>query len=856
MALAGGSLGVDACQQARLPASGAALFTSPQTRPLALSADGTLLYVANTTAGSVSMLDVSKPAAPLEIAEIKVGLDPVGIAVRPKASPDDDEYVYVTNHVSDSISVISRAAADVVQTLQGIDPATGVTTTDEPVGIAFAGPSRAFVSLDHPNEVLVIDVDAAGRATIRPERLAITAQAPRALAVSDGRLYVAAFESGNQTEFPSCEALDPRGLAEGDASDEGCQFPLRLLDGIRDLTTFEIDVGVIIEFAANSPNLGGRVIRDRDVPDRDLFVFDARTLAPIDVVPGVGTLLYDVGAGSGGRVYVTNTEARNHLDGLAALDNRMFDNRLALLECSAAGCASPTQIDLEGASNALGVTVPTPYGLAVSADGATLVVSVAGSDGEPTSAPGTPPGQARIPGLVTLDADGNVLGAVPTGAIPQGVVLASNAAGAASTAYVLNTVESSVSVVDVSTPSAPRVIATLPVGSDPTPPLVRRGRIAFSSARASTSGTFSCESCHPNGNTDQLLWTINSVNGPDEGPDPDGEHPEPRTTMPIRGLRDTLPLHWDGTLGDPFGGPNGADKAADLPPSCDLDDEQSCFRHLVDASLRGVMCAQDAGCPTGVASDVFGVLLPGALDDADRDAMAVFLSSVSYPPSPKRRPSDVLSGQANLGVQDFFTDEDGLGLGGGNGIGNAVGFAPITCADNSVRVAFDPGPVGSLADVLERAVQLRGGAHHRPALCRRRPASVGLPVERSLHDRRQLPRPSRTAARLPQRRGRLGSGARAHRAGQLDGELRVHLRPRLRRAGGEHLGVRERDERRPARPARTAAPHRRRQRRGERDAERAGPAGGGRRRGSRHGRGAQPDDPRDALRPGDGSVDQ
>jgi hypothetical protein len=153
--------------------------------------------------------------------------------------------------------------------------------------------------------------------------------------------------------------------------------------------------------------------------------------------------------------------------------------------------------------------------------------------------------------------------------------------------------------------------------------------------------------------------------------------------MPIRGLRDTLPLQWDGTLGDPFGGPNGADKAADLPPSCDLDDEQSCFRHLVDASLRGVMCAQDAGCPTGVASDVFGVLLPGALDDADRDAMAVFLSSVSYPPSPKRRPSDVLSGQANLGVQDFFTDEDGLGLGGGNGIGNAVGFAPITCADNS-----------------------------------------------------------------------------------------------------------------------------------------------------------------------------
>ena len=683
LALTTGTLG---CPELGLPGSGAALFTSPQTNPVALSADGAYLYVANTTSGSVSVVDVSTPGSPAEVAEIKVGVDPVGIAVRPKASPGDDEYVYVTNHISDSISVISRASMDVVQTIQGIDPVTGVSTTDEPVGVVFAGPSRAFVALDNPNEILVIDVDTSGRGTIRPERLAITAQAPRALAVADGNLYVAAFESGNQTEFPSCDGEDTRGMTEGDPVDEGCEFTIRLVDGLDFIGENFIQNGVIIDFAAVSPNIGGRVIRDRDFPDRDLFVFDAQSLASVDVVEGVGTLLYGLATGPSGRLYVTNTEGRNQLDGLAALENRMFDNRLAVLDCGAAGCGAPTHVDLEGAANPLGVPVPTPYGVAVSGDGATLVVSVAGSDGRPNTTPGTPAGQADIPGLVTLDAAGNLLGAVQTGAIPQGLTLASDGAGAASHAYVLNTVASTLSVVDVSTPSAPAVVATLEVGSDPTPDEVREGRISFSTARASSSGNFSCESCHPNGNMDQLIWTINTVNGPDEGPDPSGEHAEPRTTMPIRGLRDTLPLHWDGTLGDPFGGPNGAvGEEVDLPPNCDINDEHSCFRHLANASLRGVMCDPAGGCATGVATDGNGGLLPGALDDAQRDALATFLGSVSYPPSPKRRPNDVLSDQANLGVQDFFTDEDGLGVGGGGAmaVGEAVNFIPITCADNS-----------------------------------------------------------------------------------------------------------------------------------------------------------------------------
>ncbi|MCG8592540.1 MAG: hypothetical protein MJE66_24890, partial [Proteobacteria bacterium] len=433
--------------------SGAALFSSPQSSPLALSADGTLLFAANTTSGSVSVLDVSDPGSPKEIAQIKVGLDPVSVVARPKVDPGDpteDELFFVSNYISDSINVISRSKLDVVQTLQGLAP-DGVTTTDEPVGIAFAGPFLGFVALDQDNQVLVIDVDADGHASLRSSRLPITAQAPRAVAVAGDRLYVVPFESGNQTEFPACGPDDERGLDIGNPHDEGCEFNLELIEDIIiefGPFGFNVQLGTIFNFAAVDPNIGGQVIVDRDLPDRDLFVFDLGApdfdsdpgrpgVQPLEVVDGVGTLLYDVQAGPSGRVYVTNTEARNELDGLFDLENRMFDNRISYLDCGGGGgCSGLTHVDLDASAGSDG-NVPTPYGLEISDDGAVLVVTGAGSDGVAPGTDGTHPDQPELYGLAVLDADGQVLGGVRVGAIPQGVALWSNPeTGAAELAYV------------------------------------------------------------------------------------------------------------------------------------------------------------------------------------------------------------------------------------------------------------------------------------------------------------------------------------------------------------------------------------------------------------------------------------
>ena len=77
---------------------GRALFASPQAQPLALTPDGSRLYVAATTSGVVTVIDTAGPSVLVE--RLRVGIDPVAVAVRP-----DGAEVWVANHVSDSVSV-------------------------------------------------------------------------------------------------------------------------------------------------------------------------------------------------------------------------------------------------------------------------------------------------------------------------------------------------------------------------------------------------------------------------------------------------------------------------------------------------------------------------------------------------------------------------------------------------------------------------------------------------------------------------------------------------------------------------------------------------------------------------------
>lgn len=606
-------------------------FTSPQSRPLALSPDGAFLYVANTTSDSVSVINTTTFGT---VAIIPVGMEPVSVAVKP-----DGSELWVSNHVSDSVSVIDLSVSSptlfrVVETIQDLD-ADGVSQFDEPVGIAFASNAKAYVALSSRNDVAIVDT---ATYTVTG-RIHITSQEPRSLYVMGGKLYVAAFESGNQSELSVC----PNG-----GSAPQCT----------------LDTDDIVDFVIQSPNIptsDTRIVRDPDLPDRDLFVIDTATDTLDESVSGISTLLYEVVASSTGEVFITQAEARNDVNGedgenLIELDNRMFLNQIGRVSCGG-GCGAPSVIELEPlppAQPAAGTQLATPYGLALSGNDATLVATAAGTSRVFTM------NAASGAVLDILDLDAGVPADFGQ-QIPKGVALYSDGTGAPMTAYVLNTLENTVSVVDVSNPSAITHTTKIPVGADPTPDPVRRGRIAFSNAFASSTGTFSCESCHPDGNMDQLLWRIGGAcfHAGCTGDD------EIRSTMPVRGLKNTLPLHWDGTLGDPFGGGNGAvGTGGSGGTDCtlgDADGDHDCFVDLVMASLSGVMCDQTGNCPPG----------GNELTAQERDDMAFFLASVSYPPARSRRPDDAVTASAKQGFADFFMDVGGLG--------GLVGVT--TCAD-------------------------------------------------------------------------------------------------------------------------------------------------------------------------------
>ena len=212
------------------PGQGSQLFTSPQANPVALSCDGELVYVANTTSGTLSIIETA--GTNRFVAEIAVGLDPVGVAVRPKldcADALEDEQVFVTNHVSDSIAVVSRSTATVLQVIQELD-GDGVTRTDEPVGVVFASRDEAYVTLDDANEVVKLTPDAGGNWAIAERssdagNQVFTAQAPRALAAGAGRIRGRVVRVGQPERVPVVRGVRPSDLRSRRSERRGLSVP-------------------------------------------------------------------------------------------------------------------------------------------------------------------------------------------------------------------------------------------------------------------------------------------------------------------------------------------------------------------------------------------------------------------------------------------------------------------------------------------------------------------------------------------------------------------------------------------------------------------------------------------------------
>ena len=584
-------------------------FESGQVRPLALSPDGSRLFAVNTPDNRLEVFDVT-PSGLLLRAEVVVGLEPVAVAARTNSE------VWVVNHLSDSVSVVTLGAVPHVSRT--------LLVGDEPRDIVFAGSrNRAFITTAHRGQQRMdpslAGVPGAGdprlttpgvpRADVwvfdpanlgntvggTPVRiLSLFGDTPRALATSPDRrtVYAAVFKSGNQST-----TIIEQKICDGFRVNEPCQIGGQTMPGGNPGPATDAGgepapkVSLIVKFNLASGHWEDELGRNWDngvrfrLPDKDVFALDAESLAETAAFNHVGTTLFNMVTNPvSGHLYVSNSEANNlqRFEGPGAFGGSTVQGHLAEMRVTviAGGNVQPRHlnkhIDYSRLASDPGFdasvkthSLSTPLDMAVSGDGSTLYLAAFGSSRI---------GVFDTASLEDDSFDPRTASAryIPvSGGGPSGVVLDQ----ARNRLYVLTRFDNGVSVVDLASGAESSHLRL----DNPEPPSVVAGRrFLYDAQFSSANGEASCASCHIFGDNDDLAWDLGNpddavkrnpipirlgVVAPLLEPNINGTgdtatfHPMkgPMTTQTLRGMVNHGAMHWRGDRANGFFGQSAFD---------------------------------------------------------------------------------------------------------------------------------------------------------------------------------------------------------------------------------------------------------------------------------------------------------
>lgn len=663
-------------------------FESGHVRPIAPSPDGTRLFAVNTPNNTLDIFNITPTGLQL-FARVPVGLEPVAVAAR------TDTEIWVVNHLSDSVSVVSLDGAPrVVRTL---------LVGDEPRDVVFAGsPARAFVTTAHRGQHLTdpsikgvpgagdpgLTTEGIGRADVwvfNPASLgsalggvplrimSFFADTPRALAVSPDRntVYVAAFKSGNQTA-----SINEELVCDGFKVNLPCIVKTKIMPGGRLGPETNAEgkpapkTGLLVKYNRDKKRWEDEIGRnwnngvDFTLPDKDVFAVDANKLTEKVAFPHVGTVLFNMAVNPvSGAVYVSNTESNNmvRFEGSGAYGKSTVQGKLALSRVTviANGQVSPRHLNKHIDYSKL-VTDPgfdtttknhslaTPLDLTVSRDGRTLYVAAFGS--------------SRIGVFATSEIEADTFNPraasnnyiTVSGGGPSGLVLDE----ARNRLYVMTRFDNAIKVINLSS----RTEVAKAVLNNPEPAHIVNGRpFLYDAVRSSANGEASCASCHTFGDADDLAWDLG---------DPDGVV----TKSPIPGkFVDKIQFNVAKVIFGVQNKINGSDDPKDFHPM---------KGPMVTQTLRGMVNSGAMHWRGDRSNGVFGISAKDAtlsfknfavafsgllgnnrdMTEAEMQTFADFQLAVMMPPNPIRNLDNSLTTAQKRGSDFYFGDRPSDGF--------------------------------------------------------------------------------------------------------------------------------------------------------------------------------------------------